>query len=67
MIVCGAPVGSIQFQRQYVNSKVDSSIAQQLDDLRRISLKPNDGHTIYLSDYSLTFLLRTCDPDVKQS
>ena len=33
IIVCGAPVGSIQFLRQYVNSKVDSTISQQLDDL----------------------------------
>jgi hypothetical protein len=41
IIVCGAPVGSIQFKRQYVNSKVDATISQQLDDQRRISLTLN--------------------------
>ena len=51
-IVCGAPVGSIQLQRQNVNSKVHSSIALQLDDLRHIFLTPNgvlkkDTQTIY--------------------
>ena len=76
IIVCGAPVGSIQFQRQYVNSKVDSSISQQLDDLRRIFLTPNgvlkkDTQTIYqiirlCVPSQLTFLLRTCDPDVTE-
>jgi len=76
IIVCGAPVGSIQFQRQYVNSKVDSSIVQQPDYLRRIFLTSNgvlkkDTRTIYqiirlCVPSQLTFLLRTCDPDVTE-
>ena len=75
-IVCGAPVGSIQLQRQNVNSKVDSSIAQQLDDLRHIFLTPNgvlkkDTQTIYqiirpCVPSQLTFLLRTCEHDATE-
>ena len=75
-IVCGAPVGSIQLQRQNVNSKVDSSIALQLDDLRHIFLTPNgvlkkDTQTIYqiirpCVPSQLTFLLRTCEPDATE-
>jgi len=76
IIVCGASVGSIQFQRQYVNSKVDSSIVQQLDDLRPIFLTPygvlkKDTQTInqiirLCVPSQLTFLLRTCDPDITE-
>ena len=47
--------------RQYVNSKVDSSIDQQLDDLRRIFLTPNgvfkkDTQAIELIDFFATDL-----------
>ena len=41
IIVCGAPVGGLQFQRRYVHSVVKTSISKQLDDLRRISLSPS--------------------------
>ena len=74
IIVCGAPVGSLQFQRRYIQSVVEISINKQLDDLRRIFLTPNgqlkrDIQTIYqlirlCIPSQLTFLLRTCIPDV---
>jgi len=77
IIICGSPVGSLHFQREYVNSVVNSSITKQLDELRRIFLTPNgelkkDIQTIYqivrlCIPSQLTFLLRTCDPDVTEA
>jgi len=74
IIVCGAPVGSLRFQREYIKAKVENGIKSQLDQLKQVFLTPNgelkkENQTIYqivrmCVPSQLTFLFRTCTPDV---
>jgi Reverse transcriptase (RNA-dependent DNA polymerase) len=74
--VCGAPIGSRQFMTEFVNRVVNESIRKQLDDMRRVFLTPNgqikkENQTVFqivrmCVPSQLTYLLRTCDPDLTQ-
>ena len=76
-IVCGSPVGSSQFQRDYIKSKVDEGITRQIDQLKQIMLTPNgelkkENQCIFqimrlCIPSQLTFLFRTCTPDVTEA
>jgi hypothetical protein len=73
VIVCGSPVGSLRYQREYIRSIVDINIKNQLTNLKRVFLTPNgtikkENQTVYqlvrmCVPQQLTFLMRTCDPD----
>ena len=76
-IVCGSTVGSPQFQRDYIKSKVDEGITRQIDQLKQIMLTPNgelkkENQCIFqimrlCIPSQLTFLFRTCTPDVTEA
>ena len=76
VVVLGSPVGSLQYMRQVLSEKVEFDLKGQLEKLKTIFLTPNgrmkkDVQTIYqlirlCLPSQLTFLLRTCSPDVTQ-
>jgi len=76
IIVCGAPVGSLRFQREYVLAKVDQKVKREIDQLKQVMLTPNgelkkENQCIYqiirlCVPSQLTFLFRTCTPDVTE-
>jgi hypothetical protein len=41
VIVCGAPVGSCRFQREYVLAKVDQKVKREIAQLKQVMLTPN--------------------------
>ena len=74
MIILGSPVGSLNYMSEIVNAKVEQDLTHQFEKMQRIFLTPNgrmkkDVQTIYqlirlCLPSQLTFLLRTCSPDV---